>query len=479
MAFKHVLKSELEPKIPLKEMALMNTSSEGTTPANKETWRTSKQDSGNKDAAGKVEPLIQINDFIMQPKDITDVIIDETGFLPKITVIYDDSNENFSPVQFPGANPILSIYIKSTHDKMKPIRNDYIITSIRGNGTYIIKGELFIPKLYNNISKSYSNMNSKKAILEIARDMGLGFQSNECDPSDSMNWINPNWNSRDFIRHVASHAYQDEESFFQVFIDKYYYVNFVNVNLQIEADGEYDNTIFCGGTDYNISEDIQMESTKSASSIAMGLIKTPRITEGANVIMDKHLITDQGEILISNGFKKRIYYYDSSLSEKDPINKLIDFYVKPTISPHSNNKEKSLKPINEQLRNNEIKKWINIQYENTHSQYNAAKIINHHNLLEIDKIKLSVTTKGINFNATRGMRVPVGIYENSIDSQYGKAWENTQEQEKNPDQEEEVYNEFYSGTYYTSGNKYIYERGIGYNSNILLSKRDWIPNPVK
>lgn len=486
MAFKHVLKSILDPTIAVKEMSMMNTSSEGEALANRKTWRTNESSMGKKDSAGSSNPFIMINSYILEDKGISDVIIDETGFIPTITVIYNDDSNQFSPVQFPGANPILSIYIKPTNEKMKPIRNDYIITSIRGIDTFIIKGELFIPKLYNNVSKSYKDLNSKDSILEVAREMDLGFQSNECNPSDSMVWINPNWNSSTFMKHVTSHSYQDEDSFFQVFIDKYYHVNFINVNLQIEADGEFDNTIFTGSSDYNLSDDVQSDASKTSVSVAMGLIQSIKTNEGSNVIFDRTLITNQGEILINDGFKKRIYYYDSSLSEEDPIDKLQDFYVKPTVSTNIINRDKSLVPENIQLKDNEIKKWINIQYENVHTQYTAAKIINHHNLLELDKIKLVAHTKGINFNASRGMRVPVGIYESSADAKTSRAWDSLEEKEKLlsktgtglESDTYEIYNEFLSGIYYTMGSRYIYEKGEGYRTEIILGRRDWVPNPV-
>ena len=465
MAFKHVLKSILDPVIAVKEMSMMNTSNEGEALANKKTWRTNKAETGKKDSVGSSNPLIMINSYILGDKGISDVIIDETGFVPTITVIYNDDSNEFSPVQFPGANPILSIYIKPTNEKMKPIRNDYIITSIRGIDTFIIKGELFIPKLYNNISKSYRDLNSKDLILEVAKEMELGFQSNECAPSDSMVWINPNWNSSTFMKHVTSHSYQDEDSFFQVFIDKYYHVNFINVNLQIEADGEFDNTIFTGHADYSLSDDVQSEASKTLTSVPMGLIQSIKTSEGSNVILDRTLMTNQGEILINDGFKKRIYYYDSSLNEENPIDKLQDFYVKPTLSTNVINRDKSLIP------------------ENIHT---AAKVLNHHNLLELDKIKLVAQTKGINFNASRGMRVPVGIYESSADAKTSRSWDSLKEKEKLlsktgtglESDTYEIYNEFLSGIYYTLGSRYIYEKGEGYRTEIILGRRDWVPNPV-
>ena len=310
MAFRHVLTSSLDPTIPLKEMAIWNDTSEGAdTPKPQSLAFTSPPNNSNNELkTGSFSPYIQINDFTLADYDIESLTIDETGFIPKITVVFEDSYGWMDPVQFPNKNPILSIYIKSLHEKMKPIRNDYIITSIKGSGTKIIKGELFIPGIYTNLSKSYGELTSKDVLFRVCEDLGLGFQSNQVSPSDEMRWFNPNWNSKEFMKHIASHAYQDDETFIEAFIDKYYHLTYVNANLQLEQDGEFDNTIFTGSKDYNISEDIQSSLTKQLNVVPSGLVQNPRITSGTNAIKERHLVTENGDILLSDGFRKRIYF---------------------------------------------------------------------------------------------------------------------------------------------------------------------------
>lgn len=481
MAFKHVLKSTLSPNIPLKEMSMWNNTEEGKGPSERHL-KKNKDAAGfnNKEGTGNNEPFIQINDFNIASSDIETCIIDETGFLPQITLVYEDSSGWFSPVQFPNKNPILSLYVKSTHEKMKPIRNDYIITSIRGNQTKIIKGELFIPEIYTNVSRSYNNLTSKECLYKVCEELGLGFQSNEVAPSDAMNWINPNWNSEKFIKHISKHSYQDDQSFFHVFVDKYYHLNYVEANIQLEQDGEFDGTIFTGADSYNISNNVQSESQKQIEEVPMGLVENPRMNKGTNIIKERHLITENGEILVKEGFKKRIYYYDTSLNEEDPVDKLVDFYVKPIKSNITKGRSRDLSPENESLKNTESREWINIQYPNMHKNYVAADAINSHNISELNKIKLKTITDGINYNTTRGMRVPVAIYENDVDNEYSKAWGFEQDKANQTQAlKESVYNEFLSGIYYSIGNKHVYEKGGNFRTELLLAKRDWIPNPKK
>ena len=487
MAFKHVLKSSLQPTIPLKEMAVWNDA-QGSGPSvgkdgNAKSIAYKSPSSGRDNARkkGSGAPYVQINSFVLSESDIETLIIDETGFAPSITLIYEDSQGFFSPVQFPNKNPIMSIYVKSTHERMKPIRNDYIITSIRGDKTKIIKGEMFIPGIYTNISKSFNQVTSRNALFKVCQDLGLGFQENQNSPNDAMNWINPNWNYKSFIKHVISHSYQDDQSFFDAFIDKYYHLNYIDANVQLEQDGEFDSTIFTGDIDLDISNEISPDINKKIEAVPMGLIQNPIARQGTQIIKNRYLITENGDILTSEGFKKRIYYYDPLVGDGDPMDNAIDFYVQPIVSTKPIGKEKDLTPENEFLKETEVKKWVGVQYKNMHQNYIAARAINSHNMKELNKIKLKVETTGINFNAARGMRVPVGIYENSVDSHWSRSYEPNDDntKDKTPEVGEIVYNEYLSGIYYVLGNRYIYERNMGFKTELTLTKRDWIPNPVK
>lgn len=483
MAFRHVLTSTLDPKIPLREMNMWDDTQNQTGAPKKHVpaYGSPKGNRTKKQSVGSEAPFLQINDFDLAKSDIETVIIEELDFLPKITVVFEDTRGWLDPVQFPNKNPILSVYIKSLSEKMKPIRNDYIITSIKGSGTKIIKGELFIPSLYTNVSKSYGEVTSNDTLFKTCEDLGLGFQANQISMSDTMRWVNPNWNSKEFMKHVMSHSYSNDQEFHDSFIDKYYHFNFVNVNLQLEQNGEFDNTIFTGSDDFDINDELSAKDDGAPKPTPSGLIQRTELKQGANIIIEKHLVTSNGDILLSDGFKKRVYYYDYFSTEKDPIDKLEDFYIQPITSSDKLGRERDLEPIDENLKKMEIRKWVNVQYKNSHQNFIAAKAINHHNLSELKKINLKVITQGINWNSTRGMRIPVGIYDNSATAFNLRSWDGEKEKQAqiNPATENDVYNPYLSGIYYIAGSKYIYEKGQNYKTELVLSKRDWVPNPTK
>jgi hypothetical protein len=479
MAFRHVIKTVLKPSVALEELSSFNDTEEGSQPIRKGVTSTPKWRPNRKDNLGKDVPFMRMRDFIFAKQDILEVIIDETGFVPTISILYEDSTGNFKSSQFPKTNIILELYIKSSHSVLKPIRNDYIITSIRGNETYLIKGELFIPKLYNNVSNSYNNLSSEKTLKKVCKDVQLGFARNSVSPKDKMTWINPNLSSYDFMKHVLGHAWQGDDSFIDGFIDHTYIFNYIDANLQLEQSGEFDNTVYTGTTDLNISADRQDQLSKELSKVPNGLLYYPKdIQRASGRIIEKSLITDQGDLLISDGYKKRIYYYDSRLNKDNPEENMVSFYAAPITSKTEIGPEKNLLPDNEYLKETEIRKWINIQYENTHSQYNASKLINYHNLNGLNKIKLKATVKGINYSVNRGMRIPVGIYELASGKYLDKVGSSvaTSSEPGAPDIEKISYEEYTSGIYYVIGNRYIFDRENEYKTEHILTKRDWVPN---
>ena len=85
MAFKHVLKSSLQPTIPLKEMAVWNDA-QGSGPSvgkdgNAKSIAYKSPSSGRDNARkkGSGAPYVQINSFVLSESDIETLIIDETG----------------------------------------------------------------------------------------------------------------------------------------------------------------------------------------------------------------------------------------------------------------------------------------------------------------------------------------------------------------------------------------------------------------
>ena len=495
MAFSQVIKTHFQPKIKLIELGDFDNSAESTTPSisrqNKNT-----QDFGQK--AGTNKPFVKLGG-----KSLTEVdylMLDESGFMPILNLVFTDSSGEFSGNYFPKRNLMVSLFINSGNPKLKPVRSDYVISSVksipvqnRGDKStlskgivYHIKAELFVPRLYNNISKSYSNMTSVDAIKAICSELGLGYAQNEFVTVDSMTWINHNTSPANFLREISSYTYQDDNSFFTGFISKELIFNLVNVNEQLRQI-EIDETFTSNSNPMSLGisqsqKDSPLQAGLSESTVPNFLSNQRKSINQPNYIYEANLISDHGTILKKEGYKKKIYYYDHFDESEDQKKKFKEFFIAPT-NTDGNSEASMLIPDDEGMDEIGNKKWMNINYGNTHEHWNAARVFNHHNLKELDKIKLRVLLKGVNFQIIRGMTIPV-LMTTSMAEKIKKETDPTGKEDVDPAKqkmEEETLDSELTGWYYVKDAKYTFDPTdlhIFY-TELTLARREWIPPKIK
>jgi hypothetical protein len=481
MALDQLILTTLDPKLSLVELTDIDDSN--TTKSLAILKKTDNRPT-TAQTAGRDEPFIKINGYSVL--NIEYFTIDETGFVPSVTLIFTDASGEFNGNSFPKTNMIMSSYIKVANEKFKPLRQDWLITSIRtmpgqkgntdmGSGgiEYIIKGELFIPRLYNNVSKSYSKVNSKDALFKVAEELKIGFAENSVKPADVMTWINFNTSPSNFIRDVIGHSYQDEDSFFTAFINKEYCLNYLNINVQMqqmESDDTFTTHLNPGSIDMNA-----LSKAEATDATTLNFLTTLSQSKGKpHYIVDISMLSDQGQILKKNGYKKKVYYYDHSL-DAEPVDKFIDYFVAPTNTiglPES----QILLPESEGLSEVGLKKWMSIEYGNTHANWNHAKVANDINLKELEKVQLKVSLNGISFQVIRGSVVPL-IITQRVAQQIRKDFE--QDKASNPKNltpEDEVPDTQLSGKYWVKGAKYNYDGATKeFSTELILARREWIP----
>jgi len=489
MSFGQIIKGTRLPKIPLKELSAADSSVNSKNILNQPSNLPDSSQS-----VGSTSPFVQINDRIVS--NIQTMIIDETSFIPTISLTFTDSTGEFAGDNFPKTDLVMSLYIKVGNKKLKPIRIDFLITGVKaipktnigeplliGMGTtYIIKGEMFIPDVYRNISRSYSTLNSKQALQKISEDLGLGFAENESAPNDKMTWINTSMSTLDFMQEIAKHAYQDDDSFFSVFIDKYYYLNYIEVNRQLRI-GYLQNTFITPQNSLildlmqTMKDDPEIEQIENTTTV--NYLTTQLEYRGkSNYITQLSLLSDHGSIVKSKGYKRNIFYYDHLKGGAKPAEKFTDFFMTPLKSIDRESSQ-FLIPEETSLAENSIKKWMNIEYGNTHSEWNAARLLNSHNLKELDKLKLKVTLDKINFQVARGFTIPVVVTVLQAEKLLKSFDPESEEDSLNTTPlDSEVPDPQLTGYYYVSGAKYYYDISgpTGFYTELFLSRREWLPS---
>lgn len=378
----------------------MNESGDNITPA-----RTSKQ-------LGAVTPVVQVVSKVFTGREIVSLSIESGSGLPVCIVELTIIDKSFYSRSFPKDGDLMSIFISGKDDLFKPIRNDYIITSVSVSAdegiseasydTLTLIGELNVPG-YNAVKCFSKSGSSFKVLLETATDLNLGFASNEVDTEDEQNWLCAFERTKDFINDVTNSAWKNEDSFFHSFVDVYYYLNFVNIEPLFGEETEIEDALMADliSNDYGNDSERAKEKGKTILTDWEEHQATPFF------IKKYELFNNSSAVNLRYGYKRYIQYYDALLKEAQIL------FVDPKTSEGAEQDKVLLKGrpredfYLEQVQNN----WMGIQYgengENSHEKYSIAKVQNFQNLVHIDKMGLDVVLQSLNTNIRLMQSLPI------------------------------------------------------------------------
>jgi hypothetical protein len=136
-------------------------------------------------------------------------------------------------------------------------------------------------------------------------------------------------------------------------------------------------------------------------------------------------------------------------------------------------------PQNEGMTEVGHKKWMDINYGNTHENWNAARIFNTHNMQELEKLQLRVKLKGINFNVIRGSAIPLMVTVKMAEKlRKDVDLEKNTADAQNKDLGAESIDTQLSGKYYVKGAKYYFDPKdpMLFWTELFLTKREWTPS---
>lgn len=503
-----IIRSLLDPVIQLDELALYDLDT-GTSTASESTKTKGQiKDTQTSKDLGTNYPFIEINNYVFNINEIESFEIDYSGFLPIINLSVGVVGKVFGSEAMPKDGDRMAVFIRAKDDTFKPIRNDYRITSVRASGAnhegmnamYYLTGELFIPHLYDEVVKSYKGT-SYEVLMQVAKDLGLGFSSNDTETQDSQVWINPRGDYYNFIRDVAEHSWKDQESFFNVFIDIYYHLNFVNVNNQFSEDTAVDLQLLI-----NLKMTDSVGGQTNADRLKDGRGTVPKVLtnyvelKGSPAYIH-HFNIENASNFISDkyGYKTYSQFFDQASEEYwsiwvEPLNtkgagenKII---LKGRTTKPGSKKETFWKTQNRH-------KWEGILYAapegNSHDRYNYAKIWNERNLSELNKMKLRVELDRGNFNIYRGERLPILLLSTS-DLQYQNIAAPPEQGQNTPAHPQPILDKFNSGYYMVDGMLFTYSpqgktnsgdfpepvtgrMPPGFTHTVILTRREW-PTPI-
>jgi len=452
-------------------------------------------------------PFISINGYNVS-NFLTKFNLDLNGFLPVVSFSFIAGESVFISANYPKDGDLISLYMRSPGDYYKPIRMDFTVLSVYSepsskysksgsdseakgiNLRFSIIGECKVPGIYANRIKSFKNLNSHDALLEVSQELNLGFCSNDKTLNDEMTWICPNYSYYDFIQEVSIRAYKDdEESFFDSWIDPYYNLNFVNLGNQFSysKDPEWKALIIPGYTAAGLKIDSAIPGASAPEVTQMPLVLTNLTGFGTipYFINGYTLTSRSGNNTNETGYILEVGFYDEDLSRQDPSEKYIKYPIESQ-TPQDFGSGTILQKG--RARDNEYKKetrreWLGIlnsrsdnQSGGVHENFLHAKYQNLMNVKDVTKMTLEIELMDFFPGIYRGQVLPVGIY---VSNPSGLRQQNTGNQ-SNRDANTSLSptkDEFLSGNYVVMGMSIYWNRGTpGMKQQLTLAKRYWSVN---
>jgi hypothetical protein len=487
----HIIAQISKPTLVLDDIVVQDTESGAESTGAKDTIEYPVKYSHMQ---GSATPFIQINDFLYRDADIVNLTITTTGFLPTISVKFLVRSKIPYTAGFPTDGDLMSVFIRSKDDGLKPIRNDYEITSVRVDSsgaenqydTMEISGILYVPGIKDMRCVSYTGT-SLEVLQRIAEDLHLGFATNEVTTKDKQTWINPFRSMQEFITEIAESAWKDEKSFFTCFIDIFYHLNFVNVDPLFSVNPGMEMGISI--EDFSQDYDVDSELVKSFQDIVF--TNNAQIKYGSFHVKKYEQVNKANQVNRTQGYVKYNHYYDSLLRKK------LMFFNDPLTSPNSESSSFIMKgrKATDQRFEKVTHYWMGTMYgengENQHSKYIYAKTWNFQNMIHLDKLFLNIKLEQANMNLRRYQVIPllITVEEDNDRRKYNQpsdntnaitpATENTPNSVSTAISEEDlpwVIEKFYTGNYVTQSIEYVYERGK-FTSSVKLLRREWPASP--
>lgn len=439
---------------------------------------------------GYYHPVVYLNGYSIG-RYLISFEIDVNQILPVVSFKFYTGDPTFLSINYPKDGDIVSIYIRANSPVYKPLRMDFNILSVdsgpstTSSGEVIlfdIMGECRIPRFYSEVCRAYRNKTSYETLFEVSQELDLGFATNDPNLTDRMTWINPNLSYYNFIKEVTKSCYKDDKSFYGVWIDVYYNLNFVNLNNQLEAENIEQIVSVIPGTAKAKANDALFPGIELApAEIPLLISNIPTLADYPFYASRFTLLSESGNVTNLMGYVQDVQFYDENVDYQNfPDEKYINYTIEASTTDRvQENMVLQRGRANEKIYLGEVRKrWMGIlnsgQTEGVHPNYLQARVQNPLNLSDVTKFTLQVETGSYFAGYVRGQVIPVLIYSKEKGIRMNNTGQsNTQQAELN---QGIVLDQFLSGQYILMGYSIKWSQEKGFYQVLNLSKREWILN---
>jgi len=343
-------------------------------------------------------PFFNYNGFVINDRDIQQLRLYHEGILPKVKIIFRDSNNVISQNP-PKDDTKFEIFIKSGSHNLKPIHLKFKVEDYQKlqNNLYTVTGAIDISEIYRMKFKVYKGT-SFNAIREICKDLKIGFNSNIENTNDEMSWRNIGDRPYKFIGDIIKHSYISDESFMAGYIDFYYCFNYVDVEKEMKRNISGDVGIDTGGF-------VNPDTKDSDKITRMRLVSEKGLQTSSFYFTKTGQKSDSTKISMQQGYKTRTKFYDK-------VKKMfLVFDVDSTTTDGSKSIIlKGIEDDKESFDNNYVTKYSGkIDTDNVHQNHNYAVTQNRINLDNMMKNQMDIKLPNPNFNIYKYQKIDVTL----------------------------------------------------------------------
>lgn len=342
-------------------------------------------------------PFVWYNVYQISYVDISYFLLSDNGICPTMKLVFYDSLGIMSDNGIPLDDSKIKVFIDSGANNLKPIFLEFKISNFSVvDGLYNIQGILDLSKLYLPDFKAYKNKSSFDALQDIARELGLGFNSNLANTDDTMTWVNTGDKVFDFIDSIVSTSYKSDYSFMLGYIDYYYNYNYVDIEDELSRDISNEQAVTSFGLE-------QAANTPSEDQVGALTLSNDTSFEGTNMFIEKYkIINNSTNVSLLEGYLTKTKYYDENSKE------LLVFDID---SISSEGGKIVMKSGDQDFYNKNINLVYNgkIDIDNAHKNYNYSNIQNNRNVTELSKLALDTVLANPNYNLYKFQKVKVVI----------------------------------------------------------------------
>lgn len=466
------IKTFFNPSIVLDAMEILDTETGSDSASTQDkNYQLSK-------TLGDFSPFVMINGMRFDTKLIERFELDVSGFLPKVTVTLKEVGGIFQSKHFPKDGDLISVYMRSRSTAFKSIRNDFKILDVPARPSedsqgernkFTVSGILNVPGIYSEKMKAYTGT-SFEVLQQVARDLGLGFASNDDSTNDSMTWINPADSVLKFVTEdIGAHVYKDDRSFYVVFVDQYYYLNLVEVNSLIVHDMEPEQVKVVNTS----SDDFYKSDTPLEFSVKpLVLSNADTSMNTPNFITRYAPINNSGQVSLRNAYRRVLQQYN-----KDDRSR-IEYFIE-TLNTEGSDDKVILKGRADEDHTKFVKyKYLGTQInDNMHPNYLHALVQNYQNNVELTKVGMICELLELNPALYRYQPIPVVITNKGNLGRFGLT--NDQSQQTTETNDVVTPDKVLTGIYVIVSMKYIFSLASGKFMQQVTGYRRELDIPVK